>query len=147
MTVEFTILVLLIIGFAFMTLEAIVPSFGLMGLGGAVSFFVALSMLRHQDRFYGLSVDLPLIAALGIIGLAVLAGSLYFVVTTWRKKISAGSETMPGASARVVEWAGGAGRVAHEGEIWAATGPQTLVPGDTVTITARQNLTLTVTKD
>lgn len=147
MTVELTILVLLILGLAFMMLEAIVPSFGLFGLCGAGSFIAAIFMLRHLDMFYGMPVDAPLIASLGIAGLAVLAGSIYFIRLAWKTRASAGAETLIGAVGKVVEWTGDKGRVHVDGETWAATGPQDLTIGDAVRIVGRNQLVLTISKD
>jgi membrane-bound ClpP family serine protease len=129
-----------------MVLEAIVPTFGLLGLSGAFSFLAALFMLRHQEQFYGMPVDMPLLLGLGIIGLVVLAGSFYFVYIAYRQKISAGAETLTGMRATVIEWSGVSGRVRADGEVWAAQGPTGLNAGDSVTIAARDNLVLTVTK-
>ena len=147
MTVELTVLVLLILGLGFMTLEAIVPAFGLFGLGGAVSFFAAVFMLRHLDVFYGMPVDMPMLVTLGIVGLAVLLGSLYFVRLAFKTRKSAGAETLIGAVAKVVEWNDGIGRVHVDGETWAAQGPSSLSIGDAVRVAGRNNLVLTITKD
>jgi membrane-bound serine protease (ClpP class) len=146
MGIELTILVLLILGLAFMVLEAIVPTFGLLGIGGAASFLAALFMLRHESEFYGMPVDVPMLLALGIVGLAVLLGSFYFIYIARTKKISAGAEIMPGMAAIVIDWSGTSGRVRTDGEIWAAQGPAGLNAGDSVIIAERNNLILTVTK-
>lgn len=147
MTVELTILVLLILGLTFMLLEAIVPAFGLFGLGGAFSFVAAIFMLRNVDVFYGMPVDGPLLATLGVLGIAVLAGSIYFIIKAWKLRATAGAESMMGMPAKVVEWKGQTGRVHVDGETWAAQGPDNLSIGDVVTVTARNHLTLTVSKD
>lgn len=147
MTVDLTILILLILGLAFMTLEAIVPSFGLLGLGGAASFVAAIFMLRHVDEFYGMPADMPLLMTLGIVGLTVFLGSLYFIRLAFKTRKSAGAETLIGAVAKVIEWNAGAGRVHVDGETWAATGPDALTIGDAVRVSGRTNLVLTITKD
>jgi len=142
-----TISVLLILGLGFMLLEAIVPAFGLFGLGGAFSFIAAIFMLRNVDVFYGVPVDAPLLITLGILGLAVLAGSLYFIFKAWRTTTSAGAEIMIGMPAKVLDWQGQMGHVHVDGETWAAQGPENLAIGDVVTVESRNHLILTVTKD
>lgn len=147
MTVELTILVLLIVGLAFMALEAFMPAFGLLGLGGVIAFITALVMLNDLEVFYGMAVNKPLLAGIGIIGLVVLAASFIFVRKALRTNITAGSEILPGMSARVVSWLGTSGRVHVDGEEWAAIGPENLNPGDIVIIQSRDNLTLILKKD
>lgn len=146
MSVEMTILILLVLGMAFMALEAITPAFGLLGLGGAASFIGAVFMMRGLDSFMGMEVDAPLLAALGIVGAITLAASLYFVRMAWRLRATAGAETMWGMTASVLEWEGTRGRVHLDGEDWAAEGPEGLKAGDRVTVAARTNLVLNVTK-
>lgn len=147
MTPELTVLVLLVLGLAFMALEAFVPSFGLLGLAGAASFISAIIMLRNFDSFMGLTVDGPLMGALGIIGVVVLIASLYFVRMAWKLRAKAGSEAMIGMAAKVLDWNQGRGQVHVDGEDWAAQGPDNLQAGDSVKVIARDHLILTVTKD
>lgn len=147
MSIEIMILVLLILGLSFMVLEAFMPAFGLLGLGGIVSFVAALIMLNDQSHFYGMPVNMPLMIALGLIGLVILGVSAYFTVRTFKTRIQAGAEIMHGMQARVVEWHGTSGRVHIDGETWLAQGPEGLVIGDAVVIEARENLVLHVRKD
>ncbi|HEY8964312.1 MAG TPA: NfeD family protein [Alphaproteobacteria bacterium] len=147
MTTDLVILVLFILGLAFMALEAFVPTFGLLGLAGVGSFIAAIVMLNGHDVFYGIPVNMPLLIGLGIIGVVVLAASFLYTRKTLKKGISAGAEIMPGMSAKVISWTGTSGRVRVDGEEWAASGPEGLVPGDIVIIQSRDNLTLILKKD
>ncbi len=146
MSVEIAIIVLLVLGLAFMMLEAIVPSFGLLGLGGGASFFAALVMLHQIGSLYGVPVEMPVLIAAGLLGLAVLSGSFYFVYVAHRTRISAGAETMTGMTAKVLHWSGTSGQVHVDGEEWAAQGPEGLNAGDLVTVQSRNQLVLTVSK-
>ncbi len=145
MSHKLSIVVLLITGVAAMVLEAFVPSFGILGLGGAAAFFTALVMAHDAGSVYGLNVDVPTLVAVGIIGVVFLKASLYFTWKSLRRKLFAGAEVMAGAPARVLHWHDGHGRVHVDGEEWAATGPAHLNTGDEVTIDRRDNLTLIVT--
>jgi|GEM_PF-2317637 len=147
MTTDLIILVLLITGLAFMALEAFVPAFGLMGMAGMAAFIAALFMLNGHDVFYGIPVNMPLLAGIGILGVIVLAASFIFTRRTLKAGITAGAEILPGRPAVVVAWSGTSGRVRVEGEEWAANGPDGLIPGDTVIIQSRDNLTLILKKD
>ncbi|NBX66149.1 MAG: hypothetical protein EBQ96_04050 [Proteobacteria bacterium] len=147
MSLELTVLILLVLGLAFMALEAFTPAFGLLGLGGAASFFAALMMMREMDHFMGIAVDGPLLTSLGVIGALVLAACAYFVRLAWKTRATAGSETMVGMYATVRDWKDGRGQVHVDGEEWAAQGPSDLKAGDTVRISSRDKLVLTVIKD
>ena len=147
MTNEFTILVLLILGLALMLLEAFAPAFGILGIAGAASFYTALVLAHHMGSLYGVEVDVPTLVATGVIGIVILGVSFYCTFKSRRRKISAGAETMTGMKARVLAWSGTTGRVHVDGEEWAATGPADLNTGTSVTIIARDNLTLTVKQD
>ena len=146
MTIEFAVLVLLVVGLAFMALEAFVPSFGILGLGGAASFFAALVMMRDLDQFVGMTVDGPLMTSLGIIGVIVLSISAYFVRMAWKMRGTIAQDPLLGLAATVSDWQDGRGMVMLEGEGWAAVGAPDLKVGDTVTVTSRKHLILTVEK-
>ncbi|MCB1538668.1 MAG: hypothetical protein KDJ49_06830 [Alphaproteobacteria bacterium] len=147
MSADLTIVVLLIMGLALMGLEAFVPSFGILGLGGAASFIAALVMAYDARSIYGMEVDIPTLVALGLIGLVVLKISLYFTWKSLRVRLFAGSETLPGMSARVISWEDGRGRVHVEGEEWAAASADALASGDAVRILSRDHLVLIVEKE
>lgn len=147
MSIELTVAILLLLGLAFMALEAFTPAFGLLGLGGAASFFAALIMMREMDHFMGMAVDGPLLTSLGVIGAVVLVASAYFVRMAWKTRQMGGADAMLGMSATVRDWQNGRGQVHVDGEEWTAQGPDVLKAGDTVKITSRDKLVLTVTKD
>jgi len=142
-----TIAILLVLGLAFMALEALTPSFGLLALGGSVSFFSALMMLHGQGTLFGHPVNMPLLIALGICGLVVLGFCAWITLRSFKKPVTSGPEMMIGKRARVIEWHDGNGRVHLDGEDWRADGPFDLPPDTIVRVTAIENLTLTVEKD
>lgn len=146
MTPDLAIALLLVIGLAFMVLEAFTPMFGLLGGAGALSFFAALAMLRGREEVYGIPVDMDVLLVLGICGLVVLAVSIYWTFRLRRAKPMTGSEFLIGLRARVIEWNGTSGRVSIEGEAWNAVGPDHLAVGDLAVITHVEQLTLTVVK-
>lgn len=145
MTLEWTVTILLILGCTLMLLEAFAPSFGIMGISGTTAFITSLVLMRDLETFHGLSVDPSILIACGILGVAIMGFCLYFISKAWKQKISVGAETMNGMSARVVEWSGTHGIVHVESETWQAEGPDGLQAGQTVIITDRKNLKLSVT--
>jgi membrane-bound serine protease (ClpP class) len=122
-------LALLLLGLALMVSEAFVPSFGALGLGGAVAFVIGSVMLLETDvPGYGISWMLILVRAR-------------------RRAVVAGPEEMIGSKGRVVEWSGHDGRVRVHGELWRARSARPLKPGRTVRVANIENLTLVVESD
>lgn len=146
MSVDLIILVCLILGLAFMALEAFAPAFGVLGMMGIVSFITAIVMLMDKTHFYGIEINVPILVGIGIVGVAIVGVSAYVTWRTRKARISAGAEMMQGMVARVIEWNDDAGRVHIDGEAWQAKGPDMLVIGDTVEVVGRDNLVLMVKK-
>lgn len=130
------------LGIAFMVSEAVVPSFGALGLGGLAAFVIGSAMLVDTDvPQYRISWWL-----IGM--LAALSGAVLILLIgyTWRiyRRRPAGTAEMADDAARVLDWEGTGGHVLAEGERWRAVGPAGLAPGERVRIESRDGLTLTV---
>ena len=128
--------------------EIKVVSHGLLSLGGAIAL-VAGSLLLfsgHGDRS-GYRVDLGIIVP-GIVLTLAVVGFLSFKTMQLRMlPARTGKSAMVGAAARVVDGFGegrGRGRVQLLGEYWDASGPAGLAPGELVTVTRVEDMTLAV---
>ncbi|MCG8440823.1 MAG: nodulation protein NfeD, partial [Caulobacterales bacterium] len=134
------------LGIAFMAAEAITPSFGVLGLGGAVAFLIGAGMLFDTDvPEYRLSWAVIAVTTAASAGLFILV--LGFLWRSFRRPVATGMERLVGDTAQVLDWADGAGHVLAEGERWSATGDAALAPGQTVRVKAADSLMLTVTAD
>jgi membrane-bound serine protease (ClpP class) len=140
--IDYTGLALILLGIAFLVVEAFNPTV-VLGLGGLAAFFLGSAMLfRVEAPGYQLSWTVIGTAAAMIFGLTVLTSSYL-----WRaRKIPArvGAQAMRGLPAEIVDWSGDSGHVIAQGERWRARGAEAFVPGDSVEVTAVEGLTLGV---
>jgi membrane-bound serine protease (ClpP class) len=134
---------LMLLGLALLVAEAFAPSFGILGIGGAVALTLGATLLFDGD-VPGMELSWPVIAAVGVmsLGFALLVARL--AVTSHKERVSTGREEMIGSEAEVLDWSGESGAVHTHGERWRARAAVPLVPGDTVTVTAIDGLVLEV---
>jgi membrane-bound serine protease (ClpP class) len=137
---------LIVLGIAFMIAEAFTPTFGVLGVGGAIAFIIGAAMLIDTDiPAYRLSWVTIIAAAVMTGGFSALAVGL--TVKTHRRKATTGREGLIGSRAKVLDWAGGSGHVWTASERWNAIGPEGLAAGSWVRITGMELLKLQVTPD
>jgi membrane-bound serine protease (ClpP class) len=141
--VSYAGLALIALGVAMMVGEAMLPSFGALGLGGIVAFVVGSVMLLDTDA-PGFGVSWELIGAVALSASLLLMLMMTMLARSHRRATVTGMEAMPGQRARVVDWAGNEGHVRLMGETWRARGPAALRPGGTVRVRAVDGLTLEV---
>jgi membrane-bound serine protease (ClpP class) len=139
---------LIILGIVLIVSEALLPSFGILGVSGVVAF-IAGSVLFMETEAPGFGI-LPYIIgalALSVSGLFVVTLSLIF--RSQERPVATGAEAVVHGNGEVVSWhpasgAKGRGRIRVEGELWHAEGPKDLRPGARVTVRSRDGLTLIV---
>jgi membrane-bound serine protease (ClpP class) len=139
-------LALVILGMAFFVAEAFVPSYGSLGLGGAVAFALGALMLFDTD-VPGFGVSRPLIATLSVASLAFVLGLAVLAARTRKRPLVSGASTMIGAIGEVVSVEGDAGPEGWaqvRGEHWRVRGTKPLHPGERVRVTRADGLTLEV---
>jgi len=134
---------LLLLGVALMVAEAFVPSFGVLGIGGLVSFVIGSVLLIDVDQL-GYGID-PL-----LIGSVALVSGLFFVfviglaVKAQKNPVVSGMEEMCGATGVALEAFVRQGRVRVHGEAWNAVAARPIHKGEAVRVTHLDGLTLTV---
>jgi len=136
---------LIVLGAGLTVAEAHSPSFGALGVGGGIALVLGAAILFDTD-IPGFEVSWPV---LGGIAIACLVFSLVVarlaILSRWRK-VRTGAEQMIGISGKVESWTGAAGYVIARGERWKAVSSEPLAAGDAVRVTAREGLTLEVTR-
>jgi len=142
--IDTTGLVLIVFGIALVIAELSVPSFGVLGIGGAIALVMGSLMLT--DEIPGVMPNRALIVALAL----ALAGVMLFLgrlaIRSQRQRASTGVEGMLGRRGRALTAIepGTPGRVGVHGEIWAAVSSVPIPADAAVLITAIDGLVLTV---
>ncbi|KPV39298.1 serine protease [Thiohalorhabdus denitrificans] len=143
--VNYAGLALMGLGILFFIAEALVPSFGALGIGGLIAFVLGSIMLMDTDT-PALEVAWPV-----IITAAVITGGFMLTVATMaarshhRQSVS-GTGHLIGRTARAIDDLDPEGWVRFEGERWQARAAEPVAAGEDVRITAVKGLTLEVTK-
>jgi membrane-bound serine protease (ClpP class) len=137
---------LMFVGIALMLTEAFVPGFGILGVGGIVSFFIGSLFLFDPEQtgyVLPLSIILPTVLTAGLLMLSIA----YLAFSTRKRKSHAGSDEFIGRVIKV-EWVSPddttIGDVFIDGEIWKVSAKTGLKKGDLVKIMDRKGLTLQV---
>lgn len=142
-------LALIFIGLALMAGEALTPSFGMLGIGGAVAFVAGAVMLFETEMpgdgfVYG--IDPAVIGVVTLTSLGVLSVLLHLVIKSQKAGVTTGVEELQNAVGEVISWSQGKGDVRITGEIWQAVADTDFIlqKGDAVRVVAVNGLKLTV---
>lgn len=134
---------LVLLGIGLMVSEAFIPSFGILGIGGAIAFAIgSVMMFGTQAPGFRLSPVVVGVTTLSALGLFALVLSM--LARSRRNPVVSGREAMLGSVGRVTDWAGGQGAVLVHGERWQARSRGVLVPGQRVRVTRMHGLELDV---
>ncbi|MER9407086.1 nodulation protein NfeD [Mesorhizobium caraganae] len=140
--INYTGLALMLLGIAFLVVEAFNPTV-VLGLGGVAAFlFGAAMLLKTQGPGFAMSWAVIGPAAALTLGLALLTGT--FVWAARKNPPRVGGEAMRGQPAEILDWQGGEGHVLAQGERWRAKADEPVAPGDSVEVTGVSDLVLTV---
>ncbi len=136
---------LLLLGIVLMTIEALTPGIGALGVGGIVAFVAGgVFLFDPAGADIAFRVTWPVLASTAGASAAFFVLALGYAMRARRRKVVSGSEQMIGIEGRVVAWDGLAGSVRVHGEIWRARADAPLAPGDDISVVSREGLTLTV---
>jgi membrane-bound serine protease (ClpP class) len=137
-------LLLVLFGVVLLVLELKIPSFGVLGVGGATSLI--LGSVVMMNRTSELRVDLQLIAPamIAFAGIFLFLGRL--ALNAQRRPSVTGAAAMIAETGRAQTAipADGTGYVAAHGEVWIARATRPIDAGAPVRIVALDGLTLTV---
>ena len=134
-------LALILAGLALIVGEALMPSFGVLGIGGIVAFVIGSVILMDADN---LQVSLPLIGGVALIAAVFMLWTMTRFMGLRKTRVRTGQEELIGARAVALEDFEGAGRVRLHGESWKAHSPTPVSKGQTLTVTALDGLTVEV---
>ncbi len=136
-------LLLIILGITFMISEVFIAGFGILGIGGVISFAFGSLLLFDADTL-GSSVSIPLIIAFTISSLAFFILVMRLFIRSRSAKVVTGVEEMVGSTAEVLE-SNDKGYIVHcHGERWSATSESKLSVGQSVQVIELSGLILKV---
>jgi len=141
--VNFAGAALLLLGIGMLVAEAMMPSFGIIGIGGVAAFVIGSIFLLDTD-FQPMRIALPLIAAIAVVSVLILSVILGLVWRGRRRPVVSGQEAIVGAEVSALEEFAGDGRVLLEGEIWQAWSAERLQRGQPAVVTDIDGLKLRV---
>jgi membrane-bound serine protease (ClpP class) len=143
MPVNFAGVGLIILGIAFMIGEAVVPSFGSLGIGGLIAFVIGSVILIDTDMpGYGISPGL--IAAFTLTSAAFFIFVVGMAIKARRRPVVSGREEMVGGKGVVMDDFEGSGRIRIHGEVWNAHSKVPLHQGQQVRVIMMDGLILHV---
>jgi len=140
MPISYVGLALIVLGILMMVSEAVLPSFGALGLGGLAAFILGSIMLIDTDiPGYGISWTLiaPVAATTALFSFVVVGLAL----RARKRPIMTGAEQLIGSEGEVLE---GEGWARVHGELWRVHSQIPITPGMKVRVIARQGLILEV---
>ncbi|MGH8354278.1 MAG: NfeD family protein [Pseudomonas sp.] len=137
---------LLLLGIAFMAAEVFMPSFGVLGIGGLVSFVVGAVILIDTE-VPGFGIPLGLIVGLALVSALLIFGILGMALKARRRVLVSGDAGLVGSLVSVTGVQEGnpfGGWVQLQGENWQVQSRAPLRPGQRVQVLARNGLLLDV---
>ena len=142
--VNYAGLALVLLGLAFMIAEVYLATFGVLGVGGIIAFVIGAVLLIDTDvPAFGIPYTL-------IAGLAIASAAFVFFVSgaalkARRRPVVSGSEELVGSSGLVLDDLTDEGWARVHSEQWRVRSVVPLKRGQTVRVTGRDGLVLTVT--
>lgn len=134
---------LLALGVALLVAEIFSPSFGVLGIGGALALAIG-SIFLFDGQVPGFTLSLPIVLIATAASAAFVLIGLAAAVRSHRQPVVTGDLAIIGSAGRVLDWSNGSGHVAVHGELWRAHGPPQLAQSQCVRVTARRGLDLVV---
>lgn len=134
---------LILLGIAFMVGEVFMPSFGALGIGGAIAFVIGSLVLMETD-VEGYALSLPLVIAVTILSSAFFTMVMTLFVRQRKQPVVSGCEEMVGAIGEALETFDSRGHVRVHSERWEAKTLRPVAKGQRVRVRALKDLIVTV---
>ncbi|MBI1964711.1 MAG: nodulation protein NfeD [Betaproteobacteria bacterium] len=135
---------LILLGIAFLVAEAFLPSFGALGIGGAIALVFGSVILVDPEAAGGYAMPLPFVVTLALASAALVFLTVLLALKARRRPVVSGREDIVGARGEVVEGFEREGWVRVHGENWRVTSAAPLGRGQKVRVVGINGLTLQV---
>lgn len=136
-------LALIAVGIAFMIGEALLPSFGALGIGGLIAFVIGSVMLLETEA-PGYGISYAVIAAFSALSALLFIVVIGLALKARRRPVVSGREELVGAVGTVLEDFEQRGPIRAHGELWTAAADQPLRKGQQVRVVKVEGLLLRV---
>ena len=141
--VNYVGLALIVLGLLLIVGETLVPSFGVLGLGGIVAFVFGSVILMDTDvPGFGLPVGMVVTTAT-IAGILLLA-TVWYTIRSRRRRVVSGAEELVGMQGEALEDFHDVGAVWIHGERWRARTVVPIAKGQTIKVRKLDGLTVEV---
>ncbi len=140
-------LALILLGVVFLIAELFVASFGILGIGGVVSFMVG-SVLLFDKNISGQSLPWPLVGGVTLVLAGIFLGLGTLALRTYRGRRRDADFDLKNKKIKIVavDPNGHSGQVEIQGEVWRFISDGELKGTDVVEVLSRQGLTLKIQK-
>lgn len=140
-------LALILLGIAFLVAELFITSFGILGIGGVISFVVG-SVLLFDQKVTGATLPWSLIAGVTLVFVGLLLGLGTLALRSLRRRNKDTDFDLKNSPVKVasVDSSGRRGQVEIQGELWNFSSTEEIQPMDAVEVLSRQGLTLKIKK-
>lgn len=136
---------LIVLGMLLMAAEALVPSFGILGVGGVVAFLTGGLMLVDTDVAV-FQVSIPLLLAVALFSAVLVIVTLRLFMRIRHQPLVSGMEQLRGQIGEAVAGFEKEGMVKVRGEIWQAVTDTPLQRGEHIRVLDADGLQLRITK-
>jgi len=141
--VNYAGMALILLGVALMVGEAFQPSFGILGIGGVISFVIGSIILMDTD-VPGFGIDISVIVSFAVSSVIMFVFIVGMAIKARRRPVVSGQEELLGAEAVVIEDFEQNGRVNIHSENWNALCDTPLRKGQLVKVIGINGLILQV---
>ncbi len=141
--VNYAGLALILLGIGFMTAEAFMPSFGVLGVGGIAAFIGGAVILIDTEQ-PGFGIPLGFIVAIAAASAFLIIGIVSMALRARRRRLVSGEGRLIGAVGQIVEAGPGRAWAQVEGETWQVSSRLPLRQGEKIVVLARNGLVLEV---
>ena len=143
LAVNYAGLALMALGIGLIVAEFFMPAFGSLGVGGLAAFVIG-SIILFDNRPAAARVALPLIVGIAVSGGFVIIAIVWLAARARRRPLSAGAESMIGATVEAVNDCRDRCVVRFGAELWNARTSSPLRAGQQARIVKMEDLTLWV---
>ena len=141
--VNYAGLALIIVGIGLIIAEAMIPSFGVLGIGGIAAFIFG-SIMMFDSGVPGFSISVLFVIFLAIFAGLFLLWLVSYLVRLRRRGATSGRASILGGIGTAMESFTGNGKIWLEGESWRAVSKVAIEEGQAVVVRAINGLILEV---